>query len=108
MKFYHGTSSLADIGDKILPPDQHSFGINEQGRTKHAQKVFFTTVKGYAEAYARTACKRVGGTPIVYEVLPANPKLMVKVKGCDVYFDSEALIYEKIKVGTFDKVKRKK
>lgn len=108
MKFYHGTSSLAEIDDKILPPDQHKFGINEQGRTKHAQKVFFTSVKAYAESYARTACKRVGGTPVVYEVLPLNPKLMVKVKGCDVYFDNEALVYEKVKVGTFDKVRGKK
>lgn len=96
MRFYHGTSSLAPIDDKILPPDMHSFGINEEGRTKHAQKVFFTTVKGYAERYARSTCKRLGGKPVVYEVLPRKPKLMVKVKGCDIYYDSEALVYEKV------------
>lgn len=104
MKFYHGTSSLTPIQDKLLPPDQHSFGINEKGRTKHAQKVFFTTVKGYAEKYARTCCKRVGGKPIVYEVLPINPKLMTKVDGCDVWYDSEALIYEKLENNTFDNI----
>ena len=104
MRFYHGTSSLAPIGEKILPPDTHSFGINEVGREKHAQKVFFTTVKGYAEKYARTACKRVGGVPVVYEVLPKRPKLMVKVSGCDVYYDNEAIVYEKIKVKTFDNI----
>lgn len=104
MKFYHGTSSLAEIKDKILPPDLHTFGINEQGRKKHSEKVFFTTIKGYAEKYARTACKRVGGSPVVYEVLSLNPKLMVKVEGCDVYFDKEALVCEEVKVGTFDKV----
>ena len=104
MKFYHGTSSLAGIEVQILPPDLHDFGINEKGRTKHSQKVFFTTVKGYAQKYAKTACKRVGGTPVVYEVLPVNPKLMVKVDGCDVYYDSEALVYKKCEVGTFDNV----
>lgn len=41
MKFYHWTSSLAPIEDKILPPDNHSFGVNEAGITKHAQKVLF-------------------------------------------------------------------
>ncbi|AGH32207.1 hypothetical protein VPHG_00142 [Vibrio phage 11895-B1] len=104
MIFYHGTTSLAPIEDKLLPPDQHDFGINEQGRTKHAQKVFFTTVKGYAEKYARTACKRAGGTPVVYEVLPKNPKLMTQAVGCNVYYDSEALIYEKVKYNTFDNI----
>lgn len=68
------------------------------------RKYFFTTVKGYADKYARTACKRVGGEPIVYEVLPLHPKLMVKVKGCDIYYDNEAIAYEKLKVGIFDNI----
>ena len=96
MPFYHGTSSLAPISDRITPPDGHSFGINEVGRTKHAQKVFFTTVKGYASTYARGCCKRVGGTPVVYEVLSSNPKLMVKCDGLDIYYDNDAVVLERV------------
>ncbi len=92
MAFYHGTSTLAEIEDKLLPPDLHGFGINELGRTKHAQKVFFTTVKGYAGTYARGTVSRVGGKPVIYEVLAKQPKLMCKHKGLDIYYDSEALI----------------
>ena len=92
MAFYHGTSSLAEIKNKLLPPDLHNFGINEKGRTKHSQKVFFTTIKGYAGTYARGACTRVGGEPIIYEVLSKNPKLMCKHKGLDIYYDNEAII----------------
>tara|TARA_R110000850_G_scaffold244414_1_gene369266 strand:- start:266 stop:559 length:294 start_codon:yes stop_codon:yes gene_type:complete len=95
MTFYHGTSSLTPIQDKLLPPDAHSFGINEEGRTKHAQKVFFTTIKDYASTYARNCCRRVGGVPIIYEVLATNPKLMVKCKGLDIYYDKEATVMEK-------------
>ncbi len=108
MKFYHGTSSLAEIENMILPPDAHTFGINEPRRSKHAQKVFFTTYKGYAERYARTACGRVGGLPVVYEVLAVNPKLMTSVKGCDVWYATEAVVYEKLHVKVFSKVKSKK
>lgn len=96
MAFYHGTSTIADIKDKILPPCHHNFGINEQGRVKHENKVFFTTVKGYAMCYARNACSRVGGEPVVYEVLSSRPKFMSKSKGCDVYFDNEAIILGKV------------
>lgn len=94
MKFYHGTSSKSGVSEKILPPCQHNFGINEDGRVKHENKVFFTTNKGYAEAYARRCCKRVGGHPVVYEVFPSHPKLMSKTKGCDVWYDNEAIIGE--------------
>ena len=96
MAFYHGTSSVAGLRDVILPPCHHNFGVNEVGRVKHENKVFFTTVKGYAEAYARRACKRVGGIPIVYEILSAKPKLMSKAKGCDVYYDNRAIILEEV------------
>lgn len=57
MAFYHGTSTLSNMRDKVLPPCHHSFGINESDRVKHENKVFFTTIKGYAMAYARRACK---------------------------------------------------
>lgn len=96
MPFYHGTSSLSCLEDKLLPPSQHSFGINEIDRKKHDNKVFFTTHKDYALRYARGCVSRVGGTPVVYEVLSSKPKLMTSVKGCDVWFDNEAIILDKV------------
>lgn len=98
MPFYHGTSTLADIDNEILPPEEHNFGINEEGRIKYSRKVFFTTVKGYAEKYARQAVRRAGGEPVVYEVFPLNPKLMTKVAGCDVYFDCKASVGDIFKI----------
>ncbi len=87
MAFYHGTSSVAGIDKIIIPPKYHSFGVNEEGRMKHCEKVFFTTVKGYAEAYAR-----VGGTPVVYKVICKSPILMSKTKGCDVWYGDKAKV----------------
>jgi len=92
MSFYHGTSTKAGITGKLVPPCQHTFGINEQGRIKHENKVFFTTHKSYALSYAKGACKRVGGEPVVYEVLSNKPKLMSKTNYCDVYFDNEVIV----------------
>ena len=94
--FYHGTFSKCNIEGKLIPPQQHNFGINEDNRKIHSTRVFFTTVRGYVEAYARRCCKRVGGVPVVYEVVANNPKLLSKTEGCDVYYANEALIIEKI------------
>lgn len=96
MAFYHGTSSVANIKGKLIPPCKHNFGINEVGRVKHENKVFFTTFKDYAYSYAKSTCKRVGGVPVVYEVLSTHPKLMVETKECDVYYDSQCLILEEV------------
>lgn len=108
MKFYHGTSSNAKVTTKLLPPDDHRFGINEEGRTIHSGKVFCTTSKGYARHYAKRACKRAGGTPVVYEVNSANPTLMSSGEGCDVYFDTELEVVSATPVNTLSsRVKRK-
>lgn len=96
MQFYHGSSSLSNITSRVLPPSRHSFRINEVNRVKHSEKVFFTTNKCYAEAYARQCCKRVGGSPVVYKVTSKNPELMVAFDGGDVYYDKEAIVLEKV------------
>lgn len=87
-KFYHGTSTEANISDTITPPSRHNFGINEPERVKHSDKVFYTTVKGYAEAYARRCCKLKGGKPVIYQVFPKknNCVKMSETSGCDVYY----------------------
>lgn len=94
--FYHGTSSLANIDDVILPPEAHDFGINEQERTKNLDKVFFTTLPKYALTYARRACSRVGGTPVLLKVYAPSPKKMCETPGIDIYYDSCAFVMEKV------------
>lgn len=60
MIFYHGTSSLAPITDKPLPPNAHAFVISESGRRINNDKVFFTTIRAYASTYARRMTNMVG------------------------------------------------
>ncbi|AWY10112.1 hypothetical protein HWC21_gp092 [Vibrio phage VAP7] len=94
--FYHGTSSNAEIGDVILPPESHGFGINEPGRTKNLDKVFFTTLPDYALTYARRACSRVGGEPVLYKVFASSPKKMCETPGIDIYYDGSAMVLEQV------------
>lgn len=94
--FYHGTSSEANIQDVILPPEAHCFGTNEEERTKNLDKVFFTTLPKYALTYARRACTRMGGKPVLYRVHAPSPTLMTKVDGIDIYYDSCAMVLTRI------------
>ena len=73
----------------------HSFGINEPQRTKNSDKVFFTTVEGYASTYARRACKRIGGVPVIYKVVVKNEIMISKADGLDVYCADEAIVVDK-------------
>ena len=53
----------------ILPPLQTS-NLREDWRKKYLNKVFFTTPLLSAEMYAKKACKKYGGEPVVYMVKP--------------------------------------
>ena len=94
--FYHGTSSNANIGDVILPPEAHKFGVNEPGRTKNLDKVFFTTLPDYALTYARRACSRMGGVPVLFKIWVQNPTKMTETPGIDIYYDGSAMVLEQI------------
>lgn len=67
--FYHGTSDIFDMKGMILPPLQTK-NLRENWRKKYINKVFFTTSLLSAENYAKKACKKYGGTPVVYIVSP--------------------------------------
>ena len=69
--FYHGTSNTFNIKKVILPPIQTDI-LREDCRKKYLDKVFFTTSLLSAENYAKKACKKYGGNPVVYMVKPVG------------------------------------
>ena len=69
--FYHGTSDILDVKKMILPPIQTK-NLREEWRKKYVDKVFFTTSLLSAENYAKKACKKYGGDPVVYLVKPVG------------------------------------
>lgn len=67
--FYHGTTDALQIRAVLLPPMIHG-NKREEWRTKYTDVVFFTTSKLSARMYAKKACKKFGGNPVVYVVRP--------------------------------------
>lgn len=86
--YYHGTSTgvLIDhenpIGEMIIPPSESGV-IQEQGRKKNLNKVFFTKNPGSAWIYAGRTKNVLGGEPIVYIVEPfctADPLITYEIE----------------------------
>lgn len=69
VEFYHGTSDTLKIGKVLLPP-VITDNQRENWRKKYLDKVFFTSSLLSAEMYAKKACKKYGGNPVVYIVRP--------------------------------------
>lgn len=67
--FYHGTTDALRIRKILLPPVITNCK-REDWRRKYNDKVFFTTNLGTAQKFARKACEKFGGNPIVYIVRP--------------------------------------
>lgn len=67
--FYHGTSDNCNVKKIILPPI-YTKNLREEWRKRYINKVFFTTSLLSAENYAKKACKKYGGNPVVYIVKP--------------------------------------
>lgn len=67
--FYHGTTDAFNIKKIILPPINTN-NLREGWRKKYHHMVFFTTSSLSASKYARKACEKYGGNPVVYEVKP--------------------------------------
>lgn len=84
--YYHGTSSMLakEIGHKLLPP-QETNRIQEFGRKKNLDKVFFTKDIGSAKIYAQRACNTFGGEPVLFRVIPMGRiECLNDVKGTTV------------------------
>ena len=67
--FYHGTTDVLKIKNVILPPINTN-NLREDWRKKYHHMVFFTTSSLSARKYAKKACEKYGGNPVVYEVKP--------------------------------------
>lgn len=70
MIFYHGTTDIFHINDKRIKSPLETGILREDWRKKLIDKVFITTSFVSAESYAKKACKRFGGNPIIYIVEP--------------------------------------
>ena len=92
MKYYHGSSVLLQKGDLLLPPAETG-RLQEEGRKKNLDKVFFTRDFGSAKIYAGRSKQRFGGTRVVYEVEPIDEIVCVNDrKGTSVYHLPKARI----------------
>ena len=67
--FYHGTTDSLQIHKILLPPIITNCK-REHWRKKYEDKVFFTTSLATAQKFAKKACIKYGGNPIVYLVRP--------------------------------------
>lgn len=70
-KFYHGTTDALHIRNWILPPI-FTENQREDWRKKYRDKIFFTDSLLSARKFARKACMKYGGQPIVYEIRPVG------------------------------------
>ena len=69
MTFYHGTSDAIGLMRKLLPPI--ITGYKREGwRNKFTDLVFFTPSIPAATMYAKKACIKYGGNPVLLEILP--------------------------------------
>jgi hypothetical protein len=95
MIYYHGTSSACGITYKLMPPVESKF-LQEEGRKKNLDKVFFTADLKSAQIYAGRACNRFGGNPVIFRVIPMSKIVCLNsTLGSSVYYCSWAFV-EKI------------
>jgi len=82
--YYHGTANDSII-DMILPPTVTGC-IQEVGRKKNLNKVFFTTSYKSAMIYAKRASNQYGGNPRVLVVDPIGDIVCLNATpGTEVY-----------------------
>lgn len=67
--FYHGTSSVLEIDKELLPP-MYTGNLREDWRKNNQDIVYMTTSLDSAKRYAKKACARYGGEPVIFEVRP--------------------------------------
>ena len=67
--YYHGSCSAAGLEIRLLPPNVTGI-LSEKGRNRNLDRVFFTRDLGLARIYAGRAARALGGSPVVYRVIP--------------------------------------
>ena len=92
MTFYHGTSTAVGIDYRLLPPAVTGV-IEEVGRKKNLDKVFFTSDLGSARIYAGRAVSKFGGRAVIYRVIPMGEvECLHDSPGTSVYFAPGAFV----------------
>ena len=90
--YYHGSSTACGIDYMLIPPEDSGF-LQEEGRKKNLDKVFFTTDLGSARIYAGRAVNRFGGSPVIYRVIPMGQvTCLTDVVGSSVYYSQWAFV----------------
>ncbi len=67
--FFHGSSTINSSEFMLLPPNNTGI-IQEKGRKKNLDKVFFTMDKGTANIYAGRSYNQNGGQKKIFRVIP--------------------------------------
>jgi len=101
--FYHGTSTNLEINKFILPSTQTGI-LREDWRQKNLDKVYFTDSVLSAKRYAKKACKKYGGDPIVYIIKPLG-QWFHRID--TEYIADKALVLGTVDVAAKDKIKHK-
>lgn len=94
MMYFHGsTDAVLKDGEYVLLPPSVTGIIQEEGRKKNLNKVFFTADYGLAKIYAGRACRRFGGNPVIYRVIPMGKiEIIDERPGASVYMADWAFI----------------
>ena len=83
MKYYHGTSTACKVKGVLLPPIRTD-NLREDFRKKHRDCVFLTRSISSAEMYAKKACARFSGDPVVFRAVPHR---IIAVNGLECLCD---------------------
>ena len=67
--FYHGTTNVLNVGKVLLPP-LYTGNLREDWRKNNQDVVYMTTSLSSAIQYAKKACAKYGGEPVIYKVNP--------------------------------------
>lgn len=75
-RLYHGTSDALNI--EVIHPPKDTGIMRDETRNDFMDKVFMTSSIRSAWRYAKKACARLGGSPVVYMVQPVGDVLSVR------------------------------
>ena len=91
MVYYHGTSTACGVKRILLPPNKTQ-KLREDFRRKNLQVVFLTARLPSAMKYAKKACEKFGGMPVIYRAIPMGAVSINGVEcSCDMAIIEEAL-----------------
>lgn len=94
--FYHGTTDVFPIQKVLLPPAITEIK-REEWRKNYVDKAFLTDSLPSANMYAKKACKKYGGNPVVYIIKPIGQ--FFKTVNTEYIADKALVVRKLIKSG---------